>query len=59
MTKTMTAIIGVVLVGIPKVQAKCGHWENIATDIQSAPVVVSKNIGRVRTSKTHMASENG
>lgn len=55
----MTAIIGVVLVGIPKVQAKCGHWENIATDIQSAPVVDSKNIGRVRTSKTHMAPENG
>lgn len=55
----MTAIIGIVLVGIPKVQAKCGHWENTATDIQSAPVVVSKNIGRVRTSKTHMAPENG
>lgn len=55
----MTAIIGVGHDGIPKVQAKCRHWENTATDIHSAPVMFSKNIGRVRTSKTLMAPENG
>lgn len=54
----MTTITGIVHDEIPKVQAKCGHWENTAIHIHSAPVLFSKNIGRVRTSKTLMAPEN-